>query len=38
LGTNWVDLPGSSSTNLVTIPMNPINGSVFYRMMIHRPY
>jgi autotransporter-associated beta strand protein len=29
LGTNWVDYPGSSP---VTVPMNPANGSVFFRV------
>ena len=29
LGTNWVDYPGSSP---VTVPVNPTNGSVFFRV------
>jgi hypothetical protein len=32
LSTNWVDLPASTSTNEVVIPMSPANGSVFYRL------
>jgi uncharacterized membrane protein YdcZ (DUF606 family) len=32
LGTNWVDLPASTSTNEVIIPISLTNGSVFYRM------
>lgn len=33
LRTNWVDVAGSTTTNQVTIPLNPANGSVFYRMV-----
>jgi hypothetical protein len=29
LGTNWVDYPGSSP---VTVPISPVNGSVFFRI------
>lgn len=32
LTTNWVDVPASTSTNEVVIPMSPANGSVFYRL------
>jgi hypothetical protein len=32
LGTNWVPVPGSASTTNVVIPINPANGSVFYRL------
>ena len=32
LGTNWVDVPGSSSVNRVTNVIQPANGSVFYRL------
>jgi len=32
LGTNWVDVTGSASTNQVTIPVNSTNASVFYRL------
>jgi hypothetical protein len=34
LGTNWVDVTGSTSTNQIVIPVNPTNGSVFYRMIL----
>ncbi len=37
LGTNWVDVPASASTNEVVIPMDPANGSVFYRMRHSQP-
>jgi fibronectin-binding autotransporter adhesin len=33
LGTNWVDVAGSSGTNQMVIPIDPANGSVFYRMV-----
>lgn len=36
LGTNWMDVPNSSTTNQTTVPINPTNGSVFYRL-IYRP-
>ena len=32
LGTNWVDVAGSSVTNQLSFPINPGNGSVFYRL------
>ncbi|HZI33224.1 MAG TPA: LamG domain-containing protein, partial [Candidatus Binatia bacterium] len=32
LGTNWVAVPGSTSVTNVAIPINPANGSVFYRL------
>ncbi|HWX22884.1 MAG TPA: PQQ-dependent sugar dehydrogenase [Candidatus Binatia bacterium] len=32
LGTNWVTLPGSTMTNHVVVPIDPANGSVFYRL------
>ncbi len=34
LGTNWVTLPGSTATNRVIIPIDPANGSVFYRLAL----
>ena len=34
LGTNWVTLPGSTTTNQVAVPLNPANGSVFYRLAV----
>jgi hypothetical protein len=33
LGTNWVDVAGSTTTNQVVIPVNADNGSVFYRLI-----
>jgi hypothetical protein len=33
LGTNWVDVTGSTATNQVLAPVNPVNGSVFYRLV-----
>ena len=32
LGTNWFSLPGSTSTNLMFVPINSTNQSVFYRL------
>jgi hypothetical protein len=37
LGTNWVDVPASASTNQVVIPIDPANGSVFYRIRHNQP-
>jgi hypothetical protein len=36
LGNNWVDVPESTTTNQITIPVDAGNGSVFYRM-IYQP-
>ena len=33
LSTNWVDVPGSITTNFVIMTLNPTNGSVFYRLI-----
>ena len=33
LATNWVDVAGATATNQVVVPMSPVNGSVFYRMV-----
>lgn len=33
LTTNWVDVPGSTLTNQVEFPINPTNGTVFYRLL-----
>jgi len=33
LGTNWFDVGGSAATNDVNLPMDSINGSVFYRLV-----
>jgi hypothetical protein len=32
LGPHWVDVANSSTTNQITAPINPANGSVFYRL------
>jgi hypothetical protein len=32
LGTNWVDVSGSTTNDQITIPINPANGCVFYRL------
>jgi Immunoglobulin domain/Concanavalin A-like lectin/glucanases superfamily len=36
IGTNWVDVSNSSSTNQMVIPVNPTNPSVFYRLIYRR--
>ena len=36
LGTNWVNVAGSTQTNQMTDPLNSANGSVFFRLV--RPY
>jgi hypothetical protein len=33
LGTNWVDVSGSTQTNAVLAPLNMSNGSVFFRLV-----
>jgi hypothetical protein len=33
LSTNWVTVPDSSSTNHVSIPIDPANGCVFFRLI-----
>ena len=33
LSTNWVDVTGSKTTNLVVMTINPTNGCVFYRLI-----
>lgn len=33
LSTGWVDVPGATMTNQITIPVNPSMGGVFYRMI-----
>jgi hypothetical protein len=32
VGTNWVNVSGSDAMNQRTIPINPMNGSVFFRL------
>jgi len=34
LGTNWFNVTGSVATNQVSIPINPTNGNVFYRLWL----
>jgi glucose/arabinose dehydrogenase len=34
IGTNWVTFPGSTATNHVVIPIDPANGSAFFRLAI----
>jgi len=33
LGTNWGDAPGSTETNQVSVPINPTDDSVFFRLV-----
>lgn len=33
LGSNWADVPDSTTTNLMTFPLDPSVGSVFYRLI-----
>jgi hypothetical protein len=33
LGANWVTIPGSGMTNQVTVPVDPAQGSVFFRLV-----
>jgi hypothetical protein len=33
LGTNWVNVPGSDQTNLLVVPIDLANGSVFFRLV-----
>jgi autotransporter-associated beta strand protein len=37
ISTNWVDVPGSESTNQIAFPINPTNGTVFFRLIYQRP-
>ena len=32
LGTNWWDVAGSTITNQISVPIDPVAGSVFYRL------
>lgn len=34
IGSNWVTVAGSSSTNRVVLPVDASNGSVFYRLVL----
>jgi hypothetical protein len=33
LGTNWVDVPGSSLTNNVALPVDATKACIFYRLV-----
>jgi hypothetical protein len=33
LGTNWVTVANSTATNQVFVPINPANGSSFFRLV-----
>jgi hypothetical protein len=33
LSSNWATVPGSTATNQMFIPINPANGSVFFRLV-----
>ena len=33
-GTNWVNVTGSESTNQWVMPIDPSNGSVFFRLVL----
>jgi glucose/arabinose dehydrogenase/plastocyanin len=33
-GTNWVTVPGSAATNHFVVPLDPSNGSLFYRLAV----
>ena len=33
LGTNWVGVTNASTTNQISFPINPANGSVFFRLV-----
>jgi autotransporter-associated beta strand protein len=37
LSTNWVNVAGTSSTNQISLPANPANGVVFYRLTYTNP-
>jgi hypothetical protein len=32
--TNWHDVPGSTATNLLVVPVGATNGSAFFRMIL----
>lgn len=34
INANWVTIPGSTATNRVIVPLDPSNGSVFYRLVL----
>jgi uncharacterized protein (DUF736 family) len=34
VGASWSDIPNSSGTNFVSVPIDPANGSVFFRVAL----
>ena len=34
LGTNWADVPGSTATNMMRFPIDPVAGNTFYRLRL----
>jgi hypothetical protein len=34
LGTNWANVPNPTATNQISIPINPANSNVFYRLAL----
>jgi hypothetical protein len=36
VGTNWVDVPNSATTNLVFIPIDPNTKAAFYRLILRQ--
>lgn len=34
LSANWINVPNSAGTNVVIIPVNAVNGSIFYRLKL----
>jgi beta-galactosidase len=34
LSTNWVDVPGSTATNTMSFPIDPVAGNTFYRLRL----
>jgi hypothetical protein len=34
LGVNWVEVPGTASTNRVVVPIDSAQGSIFYRLLL----
>jgi hypothetical protein len=33
VSANWVDVPGSTGVNSMSFPIDPANGTVFFRMI-----
>jgi len=34
IGSNWVDVPGTTGTNQLSVPVSPNPGNVFYRLSV----